>query len=287
MANGNPEPNPQSLQWMRRLQRARHFSRGQNEPQGMRGVQGNAPGTPDEEPMRQRGLRRTVGSRTSETVGIQGATSAAMMATQARVAAMQQASASQEEAQAASGEEQGAEEEAQDEGAQASAAAEEEQREGDEAQMLQQELAAQRQAELEELQRQQEVASRRLRLALIFPVMLILAIAKDFLDILSAQALSWIDWILDFIIGAVFFIAYSQGAGELRATANLVRRVAPMILEAIPIIGVVPIWTISVILMTISNSQEDTEGRVKALAEKGRQKQLARMREGVQGRRAA
>jgi cation transport ATPase len=247
MANETTPQQPQALTLMRRLARARQQERRQEQQEQLQAAEAKQEDVRAAEQVRgaaqQRGMAETISRRSqrSETEGEQE------HAEQQQQEAAQDAQAGQAE----------------------------------QAQRLQLSLIEQQEVEKESEVQQQATQARRLRMALLFFPLLILAASKDAFDIISLDALSWFDWVIDFLMGGLFFVVgwQSGGQGELRQTATLLRRITPMILEALPLIGFLPIWTISIIIMGMRSSQQQDEGRVGSIEKWARQRTRMRQRE--------
>lgn len=79
---------------------------------------------------------------------------------------------------------------------------------------------------------------------MIWAVLIGMAIFKDLLDIGTVELISWIDWIIDALIGLTFYLVL--GSKKLSFETRLVRSLIPAIMEMIPGIGIVPVWTFSI-----------------------------------------
>lgn len=75
---------------------------------------------------------------------------------------------------------------------------------------------------------------------------LLLAVAKDLLDMGTIEMLSGFDWILDIILGVGLFFLFGKSVSRGR---KLITSIGATILEAIPVIGFLPCWTMSVAYM--------------------------------------
>ena len=85
---------------------------------------------------------------------------------------------------------------------------------------------------------------------------LILAVAKDLLDMGTIETLSWFDWIIDIILGVGLFFLFGRSVSRGR---KLIANIATTILEVIPGIGFLPCWTMSVAYMYFkSRNTENT-----------------------------
>ncbi|NMB48499.1 hypothetical protein GYA13_03600 [Candidatus Kuenenbacteria bacterium] len=83
-----------------------------------------------------------------------------------------------------------------------------------------------------------------------------MAIAKDLLDIATLESASWFDWIIDAMLGIGLFFLFGRSA---KLGARLIKSVAPAILEMVPGIGFLPIWSLSVAYMYFKSQQEQEE----------------------------
>ncbi|NMC51219.1 hypothetical protein GYA54_00625 [Candidatus Kuenenbacteria bacterium] len=83
---------------------------------------------------------------------------------------------------------------------------------------------------------------------------LVVAIAKDLLDIATVEALSGADWIIDLIFGAILFILLGTG---VRKPARFLKSIGPAVLEAIPILGFLPTWSITVAYLKFKSQQNE------------------------------
>lgn len=72
-----------------------------------------------------------------------------------------------------------------------------------------------------------------------------MAMFKDALDIGTIELISWIDWIVDAGIGVTFF--FMLGRGNVQFAQKIVRSLLPALVEMIPILGIAPVWTFSVL----------------------------------------
>ncbi|MEK9130206.1 MAG: hypothetical protein AAB526_02320 [Patescibacteria group bacterium] len=110
----------------------------------------------------------------------------------------------------------------------------------------------------------------------LFMIALILCGVKDLFDMFSVQLFSWLDWILDLILGIVLFFGLARGniqqIKRIRLTTVLIS-----VAEAIPIIGALPCWTISLFLLFIKTNQENSAKRVEL---EGLQKQIVKLENG-------
>mgnify|MGYP001563308445 FL=1 len=110
----------------------------------------------------------------------------------------------------------------------------------------------------------------------LFMIALILCGVKDLFDMFSVQLFSWLDWILDLILGIVLFFGLARGniqqIKRIRLTTVLIS-----VAEVIPIIGALPCWTISLFLLFIKTNQENSAKRVEL---EGLQKQIVKLENG-------
>lgn len=83
---------------------------------------------------------------------------------------------------------------------------------------------------------------------------LVIAIAKDLMDIATFESVAWFDWVVDLIFGAVFWVLLGT---SVRKGARFLKSIGPAILEAIPILGFLPIWSITVAYMYFKSQQEE------------------------------
>ncbi|HOZ36616.1 MAG TPA: hypothetical protein PLR18_02180 [bacterium] len=86
---------------------------------------------------------------------------------------------------------------------------------------------------------------------------LMLAIAKDLLDMSTMETLSGVDWIIDAMLGVGLFFLFGKSA---KLGAKLIRSAGPAILEMIPGLGFLPIWSISVAYIFFKSQQENESG---------------------------
>ena len=86
-----------------------------------------------------------------------------------------------------------------------------------------------------------------------------LAATKDFLDIVSLDLLSWIDWVVDILLGFLLFLVSGRGAAARLRNAQ--RSILTAAAEMIPFMGIFPIWTISTFMLKQKeqNKSEKTE----------------------------
>lgn len=83
-------------------------------------------------------------------------------------------------------------------------------------------------------------------------ILLILAVAKDLLDLGTIELFSVLDWLVDIGLGIIFFVALGR---SMKLTTRLMRAVGPTILEVIPGVGFLPIWTLSVLYLYLKSEQ--------------------------------
>jgi hypothetical protein len=80
-----------------------------------------------------------------------------------------------------------------------------------------------------------------------------LAIAKDLLDIVTVEALSGFDWIIDLLFGAALYILLGT---SVKKGARFLKSIGPAILEAIPVLGFLPFWSLTVAYLYFKSQQE-------------------------------
>lgn len=83
---------------------------------------------------------------------------------------------------------------------------------------------------------------------------IVLAIAKDLLDMSTVETISWIDWIIDIILGIGLFLLFGK---SVKTGTKLIRALGPTIMEAIPVLGFLPVWTFSVVYLYFKSQQEN------------------------------
>ena len=83
-------------------------------------------------------------------------------------------------------------------------------------------------------------------------VAIILAVAKDLLDIGTIELASGIDWIVDIVIGVSMFFLFGR---SLKLTRKLITSGGAMIAEMIPGVGFLPVWTLAVVYMYLKSEQ--------------------------------
>ncbi len=81
-----------------------------------------------------------------------------------------------------------------------------------------------------------------------------LAIAKDLLDMSTMEMLSGFDWIVDLIFGVCFYILLGT---SVRKGARFLKSIGPTILEAIPVLGFLPFWSMTVAYLYFKSQQEE------------------------------
>jgi len=89
-------------------------------------------------------------------------------------------------------------------------------------------------------------------LGVLWYFMLMAAGMKDVVDIMSLETVWWIDWMVDVGVAALLWVYIAvHGARK----AQVVKFAAPL-LEILPITGMIPWWTISVIYVGIMKSNK-------------------------------
>ncbi|HRY63455.1 MAG TPA: hypothetical protein P5267_02560 [Patescibacteria group bacterium] len=83
---------------------------------------------------------------------------------------------------------------------------------------------------------------------------LCLAVAKDLLDMSTVEALSGLDWVLDIMLGIGLFFLFGK---SIKAGRKLIFSLGTTILEAIPGVGFLPSWTLSVAYLYFKSKQEE------------------------------
>jgi len=97
--------------------------------------------------------------------------------------------------------------------------------------------------------------------ATFFILALMFAGFKDLLDIFSIELFSWLDWIIDLGFGAVLFFGCKGSIQQVKTIR--MTSIGASVAEAIPIIGALPVWTASVVLLYIKMGQENGTARIK------------------------
>jgi len=82
---------------------------------------------------------------------------------------------------------------------------------------------------------------------------IILALVKDLLDTGTIELASVIDWIVDAIIGIVFFFLFGK---SIKLTRRLAVEILTTIAEAIPISGFMWWWTLSVVYLYFKSQHQ-------------------------------
>jgi hypothetical protein len=93
-----------------------------------------------------------------------------------------------------------------------------------------------------------------------FTLALMFAGFKDLLDIFSIELFSWLDWIIDLGFGAVLFFGCKGSVQQVKTIR--MTSVGASIAEAIPIIGALPLWTVSVLLLYIKMGQKNRTAKL-------------------------
>ncbi|MEW6610173.1 MAG: hypothetical protein AB1352_00890 [Patescibacteria group bacterium] len=89
---------------------------------------------------------------------------------------------------------------------------------------------------------------------MVWLILIGMAVFKDCLDVGTLELASWLDWIVDALIGLTFWAML--GKNNLSFATRLVRSLGPALLEMIPGLGFIPIWTFSVLYIYFRSEVE-------------------------------
>ena len=84
-------------------------------------------------------------------------------------------------------------------------------------------------------------------------IAILLAMTKDLMDIGLLEMASFIDWVVDIIIGVSLFFLFGR---SMKLARRLAGSLGPTILEIVPGLGFLPIWTIAVLIMWFNSEKE-------------------------------
>ena len=85
-------------------------------------------------------------------------------------------------------------------------------------------------------------------------IAIILAVAKDLLDIGTIELASGVDWIVDIVIGVTMFFLFGK---SMKLTRKLIVSIGSTIAEVVPGLGFLPVWTLSVMYLYLKAGQEE------------------------------
>ena len=88
----------------------------------------------------------------------------------------------------------------------------------------------------------------------VWMILIGIAVFKDCLDVGTIELISWLDWIVDALIGITFWLML--GKNNLSFATRLIRSLGPALMEMIPFLGIVPVWTFSVIYIYFRSEVE-------------------------------
>ncbi|OGL88978.1 hypothetical protein A3I42_01585 [Candidatus Uhrbacteria bacterium RIFCSPLOWO2_02_FULL_49_11] len=89
---------------------------------------------------------------------------------------------------------------------------------------------------------------------IVWLILIGIAVFKDCLDVGTIELISWLDWIVDALIGLTFWAML--GKNNLSFATRLIRSLGPALMEMIPFLGIVPVWTFSVIYIYFRSEVE-------------------------------
>ncbi len=89
---------------------------------------------------------------------------------------------------------------------------------------------------------------------MVWLILIGIAVFKDCLDVGTIELVSWLDWIVDAMIGLTFWAML--GKNNLSFATRLIRSLGPALLEMIPFLGIVPVWTFSVMYIYFRSEVE-------------------------------
>ncbi|MFH1938377.1 MAG: hypothetical protein ABIJ60_02475 [Patescibacteria group bacterium] len=84
-------------------------------------------------------------------------------------------------------------------------------------------------------------------------IAIIIALVKDLLDVGTIELASGVDWIVDIIIGVIFFFLFGK---SIKLTRRLAVTILTVIAEAIPISGFMWWWTLSVVYLYFKSQHQ-------------------------------
>lgn len=91
---------------------------------------------------------------------------------------------------------------------------------------------------------EQQLASEQSRSIGGLLAMLIIAGLKDLLDAGTLELASWLDWVIDIAIGLTMFLVFGR---KFKKGMMKFSPIVSMALEAIPFVGILPMWSINAI----------------------------------------